>query len=142
MEANDPQELASRIAGWGADADASRRPGVPFPDLPPRRRPGAPYDQGAMPRQQADVEVLIPPERKGQPTPVFGTAAPPRLLSGAIKRLAYRYPDHLTRRWMLLLLSDRVDVVEGKVERVVMPGVALGVALGCMVFLKRVSARY
>jgi hypothetical protein len=54
----------------------------------------------------------------GRPlTPVFGTAAPPRLLSGLLKRVAYRYPDHMPQHWLLLLVSDRIDVVEGLLLR-------------------------
>jgi hypothetical protein len=41
--------------------------------------------------------------------PVFGTAVPLRGLSGAIRKLAYRNPDHYPRHWLLMMLGDRVD---------------------------------
>lgn len=43
--------------------------------------------------------------------PVFGTAQPPRGVSGVMRRLAYRIPEHHAKHWMLLLAADRVDVV-------------------------------
>ena len=43
---------------------------------------------------------------------MFGTAIPPKGLSGVIRAIAYRYPDHLTRHWLLLLMADRVNFVE------------------------------
>lgn len=47
-----------------------------------------------------------------RPTPVFGTALPPRGLSGALRTRAYAIPEHRARHWLLLLVADRVDVVE------------------------------
>ncbi|MBX5484086.1 MAG: hypothetical protein IRZ16_19855 [Myxococcaceae bacterium] len=136
MERIGPAHPAERIPGWGSDADVTNRPGIPFPDVP-HQRPGAHFDERAIPQQVTTVEVLRPPERAGGPTPVFGTANPPRGMSGRVKHLAYRYPDHLTRRWMLLLLSHRLDVLEARLERAVMPGVALTVAAGCLILLRR-----
>src|SRR5690606_2566245 len=74
----------------GVDLDPSRRPGYrgyrpigPWPNTryPPDPQPGAPASIGT------------------RRTPVFGTAAPPHGPSGAVRRLAYRYPDHLVRHW-------------------------------------------
>jgi hypothetical protein len=46
-------------------------------------------------------------------TPVFGTSAPPRGASGAIRRLAYaRYSEARAAHWLLLLAADRVDAKE------------------------------
>jgi hypothetical protein len=42
--------------------------------------------------------------------PVYGTAAPPKWLSGLLRKVAYHYPDHWARHWMVLFLADRVDV--------------------------------
>jgi hypothetical protein len=47
-----------------------------------------------------------------RPTPVFGTAQPPRGVSGALRRRAYTIPEHHARHWVMLILADRVDVVE------------------------------
>jgi hypothetical protein len=35
-------------------------------------------------------------------------------VSGAIKRYAYTIPDHQVSRWMLLIVSDRVDAMESQ----------------------------
>jgi hypothetical protein len=47
-------------------------------------------------------------------TPVYGTAQPPRGVSGLMRRLAYTRPEHEARHWALLLAADRVDVLEGR----------------------------
>ena len=99
----------SHIQGWGADLDRKNRPGVPMERTPPRLD-GAP---ASPPTQQVQhVEVFVSPERPGV-TPVFGTSAPPRGLSGLMRRLAYKSTENDIGHWMLLLLADRVDMVEG-----------------------------
>jgi hypothetical protein len=101
-----PAELRRLPHGHGTDASTKVRPGVP------RERRGA--DPGAhweRPAQQRDLSSL---SRSGlrNATPVFGTAAPARRLSGVVRRLAYRIPEHRASRWALLLGADRIDVVE------------------------------
>jgi hypothetical protein len=71
---------------------------------------------GALPRQEPDTDVLVGME-VGNLTPVFGTAVPPRGLSGLVRRLAYRIPEHKTGHWLLLMLGDRIDVWEGRMQR-------------------------
>lgn len=95
------------IWGWGADAELSNRPGVPR-EHRPAPHPAAPP---LTSRQPPRFPLLVSPSKR-QLTPVFGTGPPARGLSGAIKRLAYRLPEHRSSRWLLLLLSDRVDAVE------------------------------
>jgi hypothetical protein len=48
-------------------------------------------------------------------TPVFGTAQPLRGVSGAIRRHAYTFSEGQTAHWMLLMASDRVDVLESRI---------------------------
>jgi hypothetical protein len=43
---------------------------------------------------------------------VRSSAVPPRGLSGFIRRVAYRVPDHKPRHWLYLMLADRIDAVE------------------------------
>ena len=45
-------------------------------------------------------------------TPVFGTACPPKGLSGVVRKFAYRYSEARTAHWLLLIAGDRVDAVE------------------------------
>jgi hypothetical protein len=49
---------------------------------------------------------------------VFGTASPPRWISGAIRRLAFRWSESNWIHWLLLIGADRVNMVEGLVEDV------------------------
>jgi hypothetical protein len=102
------QEL-QHINGWGADLDRKDRPAVPMERTPPRfiHQP-----EGELPQQPERVEVLVSPERPGI-TPLFGTAQPPSGLSGMIRRLAFKSTENDLRHWLLLLLADRVNVVEG-----------------------------
>ncbi|HLL53102.1 MAG TPA: hypothetical protein VK447_06115 [Myxococcaceae bacterium] len=101
------------VEGWGADRDMAARPGVPM-ELPPQPVGGAHWEEPAQ--QAPDVPVF---KHKGLKalTPVFGTAAPPRGLSGVIRKVAYEVPTHRTKHWLLLMLADRVDVMERMVAR-------------------------
>lgn len=84
------------------------RPGVPM-ETPPEPDRGAHWKTPAM--QEGASEHL---RRAGldRPTPVVGTAQPPHGLSGVLRTQAYRIPEHFSRHWALLLLADRVDVLE------------------------------
>lgn len=99
----------SGIPDWGADLDRANRPGVPMERLPPQAEREPPEQQ---PRT---VEILHSTEREGI-TPVFGTSAPPRGLSGRIRRKAFQHSENDLRHWMMLLMADRVDAAEGLVE--------------------------
>lgn len=97
----------SGIIGWGADASFENRPGVPEERHPPR-----PLVGGAGAPVQQTVGRPSAKSRYRALTPVYGTAVPLRGLSGVIRRLAYQSPDYKPRRWMLLMLADRLDVIE------------------------------
>lgn len=101
------------------DRDPAQRPGVPM--IPDEVAPVAPP---LVTRQVPEIPVLVSVD-VGELTPVFSTAVPPRGLSGLMRRRAYGIPEHKARRWMLLLLADRVDVWEGRMLR--NPGVTAGV---------------
>jgi hypothetical protein len=102
-------ELRQRIPGWGVDRDPADRPAVPRLQLDPTLS-GAHWE---FPEQQ---EEKWPRERSVEHaflTPVFGTACPPKGLSGRIRRHAYaRYSEARAAHWLLLLAADRVDTVE------------------------------
>lgn len=101
------------IKGWGSDLDPRRRPGVPMEALP-QPRPGA---QAPVEPQHTDVPVIHKHGGLAKMPPVFGTAMPPKGLSGVLRKAAYAYPDHWVRHWMVLLLADRVDVWEHRLRR-------------------------
>ncbi len=87
-------------------------------DLAPERRPGVPEERPPQPwpntrvppaRMQAPSSVPKHGRPGKQMPPVYGTAVPLHGLSGAIRKGACRYPDHVATHWLLLLLGDRVD---------------------------------
>ncbi len=106
------REQLSHIKGWGADLDRANRPGVPMERTPPRYTPA---DIAEPVPQAQKVEVLVSTERPGI-TQVFGTVQPPSGLSGMLRRAAFTMTENDIRRWLVLLLADRVNVVEGVVE--------------------------
>ena len=102
-------QLRARIPGWGADLDPKDRPSTPklqyqdgltgahweFPERQPEK----------WPRERSVEHAFL--------TPVFGTAQPPKGLSGAVRKLSYaRYSEGRAAHWLLLVLADRVDAVE------------------------------
>ena len=99
----------AHIQGWGADLDRKDRPGVPMERTPPRFINVPQHDP--VP-QDHHVAVLVSTERPGR-TPLFGTVQPPSGLSGVIRRQAFRLTENDVRHWLLLLLADRVNMVEG-----------------------------
>jgi len=103
------REELSHIEGWGADLDRKNRPAIPMERTPARFI--HPHE-GKLPQQPENVEILVSTERPGI-TPIFGTAQPPKGLSGMIRRVAYNWSENDLRRWLLLLAADRVNVVEG-----------------------------
>jgi hypothetical protein len=118
-------ELGTR--SQGVDQDPTRRPGVPK-ERKPERWPNVLYPPEPM---RSTVQVF----KHGRPhktmPPVYGTAQPPHGLSGRVREVAYRYPDHVMRHWTMLLLADRVDVWERRVRAVLplaLPLVAVGIA--------------
>jgi hypothetical protein len=103
------EKLRERIPGWGADLDPKDRPSVPklqfqadltgahweFPERQPEK----------WPRERSIEHKFLPP--------VFGTACPPRGLSGAIRRFSYaKYSEGRAAHWLLLVVADRVDAWE------------------------------
>jgi len=75
-------------------------------------------------------------------TPVYGTAVPPRGISGLIRKAAYKIPDHRPARWMMLLFADRVDVIESSPVRSVLAlGAVAAIGLGVYFATRPRSAR-
>ncbi|MGD9765754.1 MAG: hypothetical protein AB7V27_18825 [Candidatus Binatia bacterium] len=110
--APDSNELRGKIPGWGVDLDRNVRPAVPKEHFNPQGT-GAHWDfpERQIPRWPREKS----PEHKFL-TPVFGTSCPPKGLSGAIRRFAYRYSEGRLAHWLLLVVADRVDVLESRVQ--------------------------
>jgi hypothetical protein len=103
------EELRARIPGWGADLDRVHRPSVPRERFDPSVT-GAHWEVPDQQPEQWPRERSVEHQRL---TPVFGTVAPPRGASGALRRLAYaRYSEARAAHWLLLLAADRVDAKE------------------------------
>lgn len=88
-----------------ADSNPQTRPGVPA------ERPPKPWPNSRFPPERMTALPAVPTHGRPHKTmpPVYGTAEPLHGISGAVRRLAYRYPDHVPAHWLLLLLGDRVD---------------------------------
>src|SRR5690606_37062707 len=67
------------------------------------------------PQQPMTGEVLKSVERPDH-SRTFGTRLPPKGLSGAIRRAAFRRSENDIGHWLLLVAADRIDVVEGLCE--------------------------
>lgn len=101
-------DLSGSIKGWGSDLDPALRPGVPRDKAP---EIGCESLYPDLPQQVPTVKIHKSTEH-ARLTPVFGTACPPRGISGALRDVAYRYSEGRFTRWLTLLLADRVNVVE------------------------------
>jgi len=101
------------IPGWGMDADPENDPTYPMKHANGADHQRLHYEKA--PQQPVDMEILHSIERPGI-TRVFGTSTPPSGLSGAIRRYAYKYSEAKATHWMSLILADRVNVVEGRLD--------------------------
>ena len=107
-----PDELRARIPGWGVDVDPADRPSFPR-EWGVRPAEGVHWDEPAhqpesYPRERSIEHAVLPP--------VFGTTLPPKGLSGAIRRFAYRYSEGRLAHWLLLVAADRVDAITGHAQ--------------------------
>ena len=116
----------TRPPWWGVDLELNRRPGVVTARSAPR-----PFPNARIPITRQEGEPAAP--MHGRPnktlTPVFGTAQPLHGLAGEVRRFAATYPDHEPNYWLLKLASDRVELWERRVRKLLplaVPMVALG----------------
>lgn len=103
----------SNIIGWGIDADPKNDPTYPMRHRTEERNQG--YDWERPTLQPTNIEVLHSIERPNI-SAVFGTAMPPKGLSGMIRRLAFKYSESSYAHWLPLIIADRVNVIEGILE--------------------------
>ncbi len=107
-------EVRTRIPGWGVDLNYEDRPAVPMEDFDP----GATNAHWHVPERQPERWPREMSPEHGMLPAVFGTSCPPRGVSGAIRKYAYTLSEGKTSHWMLLMLADRIDVLESRVEAV------------------------
>lgn len=103
----------SNIIGWGIDADPKNDPTYPMRHRTEEGNQG--YDWERPTLQPTNIEVLHSIERPNI-SAVFGTAMPPKGLSGMIRRLAFKYSESSYAHWPPLIIADRVNVIEGILE--------------------------
>lgn len=103
----------SAIPGWGVDADVDNDPTWPMRDRAFDDSPGRHWR--SPPPQAESVELLMSIEHSRRPA-VFGTAVPPKDLSGMIRRGAFKFSESRWTHWLMLMGADRVNVVEGVME--------------------------
>lgn len=101
------------VTGWGVDADPENDPTWPMRDRTGEDGRGAHWSR--PPQQTPGVEILRSVEHEHLPAAV-GATLPPRGLSGALRRQAFRFSESQWGHWLLLILADRVDTVEGLVD--------------------------
>lgn len=99
-----------QLAGLRTIDPPADRPGVPM-EAEPSAAPGAHWTE---PARQPGADQAPHRVELEHATPVFGTAQPLHGLSGALRSRAYAIPEHFARHWLLLLVADRVDVVEDR----------------------------
>lgn len=102
------------IVGWGADLDLAHRPGVPK-ELNRETVSSPRHHRAILAKQKPGPDINLTVER-GEMTPVFGNTTLPRPVSTPLRKLAFRFSEDKLRHWMLLLLADRVNMVEGWME--------------------------
>lgn len=102
-------ELRTLIPGWGADLDRELRPSTPQE----RYDPAGTGAHWVLPEQQQEKSPRERSVEHAVLTPVFGTSAPLKGLSGALRRHSYAaYSEGRAAHWLLLVLADRVDAIE------------------------------
>ena len=106
------EELRRTIPGWGVDLDPADRPSYPKEVA---AETGAHWD---FPERQVPRGFREKSTEHKFLTPVFGTAQPLRGVSGAIRRYAYTLSEGRTAHWLLLVVGDRVDILESRLAAI------------------------
>jgi len=134
-----PSSVQAVEAVEAVDASLSQRPGVPMENDPPEIVGAAHWIE---PERQPDPGNVLKRKGLAELTPVFGTANPPRGISGVMRRAAYELPEHFTSHWLLLLAADRVDALEhGGARRLVPFALSVAALAGLAAFALTRPAR-
>lgn len=99
----------STVPGWGIDANPSDTPNYPIKHYTGDDHNRKNWNRPTL--QPVNTELLMSTERPFE-SAVFGTGNPPKGLSGIIRRMAFKYSENMNRRWVPLILADRVDGIE------------------------------
>lgn len=110
---NDMASKFAHIKGWGIDADPENEPTYPMKHYTGDDHKRIHYER--PPLQPVTTEILHSNERPNV-TAAFGTSCPPSGLSGSIRRKAFEYSEGQWRHWLMLILADRVNMVEGIID--------------------------
>lgn len=127
---NDRKGHYSHIKGWGIDFDPRNDPTFPIKKRNNEEQQGYAWER--PPLQEETVEILKSVERPNL-TAVYGTSSPPSGLSGAIRRIAFKYSESSYGRWLPLVLADRVNMLEGVAQDIAkghLPNIAKELGLG------------
>lgn len=103
----------SQVPGWGVDADPRNDPTYPMRERSGDDSPGMNWTR--PPLQKPQVEILRSIEHNRLPA-ALGTSTPPSGLSGVLRRYAFGYSESQWAHWLLLMLADRINVVEGLID--------------------------
>jgi hypothetical protein len=115
------------------DLPKNLRPGVPMEHAPRKLTPNAPEHFDRMrPRRGIVHRTEI-----HSMTAVFGTAQPLHGISGLVRRIAYGTRETKARHWLLLLMADRIDVLEHRVAKLVKIAAIVPVGVAAVVLAVR-----
>jgi hypothetical protein len=100
------------IPGWGMDTDLKDIPNYPIKNYTGDDHSRINWQRPAS--QQGHGKILMSTERPHL-SAVFGTTLPPKGLSGALRKHAFKYSENMYRHWLALLVADRIDTMEGSI---------------------------
>ena len=108
-----PKIDPATVVGWGVDADPENDPTWPMRDRSKDDGPGMNWTPPET--QHTGVEILQSVEYPRRPA-VVGQSTPPSGVSGVIRRAAFPFSESQWGHWLLLMLADRVNAVEGVID--------------------------
>jgi hypothetical protein len=103
---NNPME----IEGWGIDADQQNDPTFPIRNRSKEDHQGKNWER---PEQQPQTVELLQSIERPSLSAVFGTSMAPSGLSGMIRRKAFEFSESHLGHWFMLVLADKINVIEG-----------------------------
>lgn len=107
----DPQS----VPGWGVDADDKNEPTYPMKKYTGDDHNRLNYER---PQQQPVRREILHSNERPTVSAVFGDTIVPSGLSGVLRRKAFTYSEGHYFHWLLLMMADRIQVVEGIVNDV------------------------